>query len=204
MRNVKRSKIAQEAARLLYYDLVADYKTAKEIASRNLEVKAFPSNFEVAVELDRLAESIEGDSRSKLLLCLRETALQIMDSLSSFNPRLIGSVWRGTCRKGSDIDIEVYTEQPQMVSNIIQNAYGDNKIEYTSKTSEGFTEKFLHISFTANLKYNTEIIVKTYEELHKRRKCEIYGDFIVGLTRNQLRELLKKNALKKFLPGDRN
>jgi len=203
LRGERRSKVAEEAARLLYYNLVEDYKSAKEAASKSLGIRAFPSNLEVAIELDKLADGIEGESRRDLLINLRKTALRIMDKLAFFNPKLIGSVWRGTSKKGSDIDVEVYSENPETVVDIIRKEYGDAKMEYTSKTSEGITKRFLHICFTVPSGYGVEVIVKSPEETYERRKCEIYGDYIIGLTRDQLRELLEKDALKRFLPENK-
>ena len=105
MKDRERAKIAKEAARLLYYSFVEDYKSAKEVACNSLGIRALPSNLEVAMELDKLADEVEGTSRGELLIDMRKKALQIMDEIASFNPKLVGSVWRGTSKKGSDIDI---------------------------------------------------------------------------------------------------
>ena len=103
-----RRRVAKEAARLLYTGAAEEYKQAKEEAARSLGVKAMPSNYEVAVELDLQAEEAEGEERQHLLLGMRRDALKVMRTLGEFDPRLIGSVWRGTARKGSDIDISVF------------------------------------------------------------------------------------------------
>ena len=87
-----RRRVAREAARLIYTRVAEEYKQAKELAGHNLGINSMPSNYEVAVELDILAEEIEGDDRSKLILRLREDALGVMKALADFNPRLEGSV----------------------------------------------------------------------------------------------------------------
>lgn len=200
MKDKRSVKVAEEASRLLYYDLVEDYKSAKEVACGSLGVKTLPSNFEVAVALDKLADKIEGESRRDLLINLRRTALQIMDKLEIFNPKLVGSVWRGTSRKGSDIDITVYSERPEAVVNLLKREYNNVRVEYTSKTSEGATERYLHIYFNFPPSHEVEVVVRSPEEIYERHRCEVYGDYIVGLTRDQLRELLEKDALRRFLP----
>jgi predicted nucleotidyltransferase len=100
-----RTSVAAEAARLLYTGAAEEYIQAKEMAAEGLGSKAVPSNYEVAVELDRLADEAEGGDRQRRLVEMRRTALRVMRSLSGFSPRLIGSVWRGVARRGSDIDL---------------------------------------------------------------------------------------------------
>lgn len=196
----KRStKVAEEAARLLYYNIVEDYKSAKEAARSNLGTEVLPSNFEAAMELDKLADKMEGKSRRELVVNMRKQALQIMDKLEPFSTKVIGSVWRGTARKGSDFDITVYSENPETVVNIIKKEYGNVRTEYASKTSEGATKRYLHI-YLSSPEYEVEIVVRSPEDINERRICETYGDHIVGLTKAQLRELLEKDPAKRFLP----
>jgi hypothetical protein len=93
--------VAKEAARLLYTGAAEEYIQAKEQATTNLGVKASPSNYEVAVELDKLADEIEGGARQTWLAEMRGLALMLMRALEGFSPRLIGSVWRGTAHVGN-------------------------------------------------------------------------------------------------------
>ena len=74
-----------------------------------------PSNHDVALELDKIAEENEGSKRKERLIEMRKEALGIMKQLERFCPVLIGSVWRGTIRQGSDIDIAVYADEPEEV-----------------------------------------------------------------------------------------
>ena len=198
-----RITVAKEAGRLLYHNLVEDYKSAKEIACDSLGIKALPSNFEVSRELDKLANEIEGTSRIKLLIDMRKKALQIMDNLASFTPKLVGSVWRGTLKKGSDIDIAVYSESSDAVVNFLKNRYTDVRTEYKSKTARGTSKTYFHIYFTAPNGYEVEVVVRSPEEMYEVHRCDFYGDTIVGLTRQQLRRLLERDATKRFVPEER-
>lgn len=94
-RRAARQAVARHAAILLYDGVVKEYKDAKEMAAEDLGVKVVPSNYEVAMELKRYAESVEGQAYYERLRSMREDALRIMERLSEFNPRLVGSVWRG-------------------------------------------------------------------------------------------------------------
>ena len=108
MKNLKR-RVAREAATLLYTSQEKEYKQAKMRAAETLGIRVLPSNFEVAMELDRIAEEMEGASRKAMLLQMRKEALQIMRRLEGFHPRLVGSVWRGTAHHNSDIDILTFS-----------------------------------------------------------------------------------------------
>ena len=108
---MSREEVAHEAARLLYYQVYKEYKDAKESAAASLNTKTLPSNFEIAHELDRISEELEGPDRLKRLLEMRKIAIQIMRVLKEHKPTLIGSVWRGTSRKGSDVDIIIYSNE---------------------------------------------------------------------------------------------
>lgn len=199
MKDERRARVAEEAAKLLYSNFVEDYKSAKEVACSNLKMKAFPSNFEVALELDQLSNRIEGETRRDLLINMRKDALQIMNKLEFLNSKLIGSVWRGTPRKGSDIDITVYSERIEAVVDQVKE-YGEIRTEYQSKTVAGITKRYFHIYFRSPTGYGVEMVVRSPEEIGERRICETYGDYVIGLTRKQLNEVLEKDALRRFLP----
>ena len=203
MKKGLRQRVAREAARLLYYNLAEEYKQAKEAAARNLGVGILPSNLEVAIELDLLASEVEGYDREKLLGDLRREALQIMEHLKAFHPKLIGSVWRGTARKGSDIDLEVFCQETEAVIKEVEKAYQVTKREHGSKTAEGQTKRFLHAHFTLPSEHEVEVVIKDLERIKEKRKCEVYGDLIIGLTLTQLRRLLEDNPHKKFIPKER-
>lgn len=203
MKRILRRRVAREAARLLYYDLSGEYKQAKEEAARRLGVKTLPNNFEVAVELDRLAGEVEGGDREKLRVDLRREALNVMRRLKAFHPRLIGSVWRGTARKGSDIDIEVFCHKREVVIKEVEKTYHITGMEYVSKTDEGRTERYFHAHFNLPSGHEVEVVIKDLERLSERRKCEVYGDTIVGVTLPQLRKLLDENPHKRFIPKER-
>ncbi|TRO49104.1 hypothetical protein E2P65_01665, partial [Candidatus Bathyarchaeota archaeon] len=115
----QRARVAREAARLLYSGTFEEYKHAKESAARSLGVPSIPSNYEVAIELDHIAEEYEGEERERLLKNMRERALSIMKDLGDYHPILTGSVWRGTARKGSDVDINVYSSKPEDVESLL-------------------------------------------------------------------------------------
>ncbi|MEM2254872.1 MAG: tRNA adenylyltransferase, partial [Candidatus Bathyarchaeia archaeon] len=91
-----RRKVAREAANLLYLGVEKEYKQAKLRAAKVLGVNVLPTNLEVAMELDKIAEENEGKKRQERLVQMRKEALKLMKILEKYSPVLVGSVWRGT------------------------------------------------------------------------------------------------------------
>jgi len=198
-----RREVAREAARLLYTGAAEEYKQAKEQAARNLGVNAKPSNHEVALELDLLADQTEGEERKRLLVTMRDHALALMRLLSEYDPVLTGSVWRGTARRGSDVDINVYSSDPGEVESKLRSAgYSvvDSKEEVF--TQRGRTMRSTHVFVVLN-EAKGEVVVRPPEERGEAERCEIYGDVKKGLNLEELEKLMKTDPLRKFVPGRR-
>jgi predicted nucleotidyltransferase len=189
-----RSSVAAEAARLLYNGAAEEYIQAKEMAAASLGVKSIPSNYEVALELDRFADEVEGDKRQRRLVEMRRTALRVMKSLGAFRPRLIGSVWRGTAKRGSDIDIVALAQSPVEV----EGALRDYKIKEKSEvTFKGGVHAY---HFKLDIEPDeVEVVVRALTE-YTMENCDIYGDMKRGLTLTELERLLRVDPLRKFVP----
>jgi predicted nucleotidyltransferase len=194
-------KIAREAATLLYFGAEKEYKQAKLKAAKTLGSHFLPTNLEVALELDRIAEETEGAARKERLVQMREEALEIMKTLEAYNPVLIGSVWRGTTRRGSDIDIAVYHDAPSEILNCLKaKGFDVSKTEWTTVTKKGKIESSFHIYTETWRKQRIEVVVRSSEEASRKRKCEIFGDEIKGLSLHELEKVLKENPTQKFIP----
>ncbi len=203
MKSRMRGRVAEAAARLLYYRHVREYKAAKDAAARRLGVATLPSNREVAAALDRLAEEVEGPTREALCVALRREALAVMRRLQTFHPRLIGSVWRGTARQGSDIDVEVFSSDPDRVLCVLLEAYPRARVEDVARTAAGATARFRHVHFLLPSGHPVEVVFHGLEALATRRTCEIYGDALVGLTLPQLERVVATDPAQRFLPKER-
>ena len=122
-----RQAIALEAARLMYERAESEYHTAKRKAARrlcrgNLKPQDLPSNTEIRDRVQQFARLHEGDKRTKHLREMRLEALRLMHLLRAFRPRLIGSVMTGHVRKGSDIDLHVFSDSPTLVTELLEEA----------------------------------------------------------------------------------
>ncbi len=197
----QRRRVSQEAAELLYTGQEKEYKQAKLRAARILGVHILPSNAEVAMELDQIADGREGKTRREKLVQMRRVALQIMQVLENFKPILVGSVCRGTAHNNSDIDIVAYTQDSQKIISILQrNNYAIMKTEAQTITKEGKRSDSFHIYVNLPSNNQVEIVIRSPEDANQFVKCEIYRDIITGLTTQQLQQVLKETPRQKFLP----
>ncbi len=196
-----RNRVAQEAALLLYTSQEKEYKQAKKRATETLGARILPSNFEVAEELDRIADEREGSKKRELLKRMRKEAKQIMTALKEFSPRLVGSVWRGTARKNSDIDIYAFSQDANQVTDLLQkNHYNTKDSEWRSVTKNGNKQSSLHIHLVLESGDAAEIVVRSPDCIGQQERCETYGDQKTGLNLIQLTKVLEENPLQKFVP----
>ncbi len=193
-----RSSVAREAARLLYSGAAEEYIQAKEMAAASLGAKSTPSNYEVAIELDRLADEAEGGVRQRRLTEMRGKALALMKDLKGFSPRLIGSVWRGTARRGSDIDVVVLARSP----SDLEAPLADYEIRERGEVN--FKGGVHAYHFKIDLGGDeAEVVVRDPAEYEEER-CDIYGDVKRGLTISELERLLRTDPIRKFVPRRRS
>ncbi len=196
-----RAKVANEAALLLYLGQEKEYKQAKLKAAEMLGVRILPSNAEVAGALDKVAEEREGEERKNRLVLMRQEALQMMKLLQSTNPKLTGSVWRGTAHKNSDIDIVTFSDNPHIVlRKLEQSNYKITRTEWQSVTKHGEKIRTFHIHLALSSGNEAEVIVRSTERKHVKEICETYGDVQTGLDTQQLQRLLKIAPTQKFTP----
>ena len=196
-----RRRVAREAATLLYTSQEKEYKQAKMRAAETLGIRALPGNFEVARELDRIAEEMEGASRKAMLLQMRQEALQIMRKLKAFHPRLVGSVWRGTAHHNSDIDIITFSSDPNAIlERLREGDFRISRAEWSSVTKKGEKASSFHIHLVLPSGSKVEVVVRSPDRMGPVERCEIYGDRVTGLNHQQLERVLRENPQQRFVP----
>ncbi|MEM3703773.1 MAG: nucleotidyltransferase domain-containing protein [Candidatus Bathyarchaeia archaeon] len=196
-----RKKVAREAAALLYFGIEKEYRQAKLRAAKTLGVHILPTNLEVAMELDKIAEENEGAVRQERLIQMRREALKVMKVLEKYNPILVGSVWRGTIYRESDIDITIYHNEPEDIVKLL----GREKLRvlesgWVTVTKRGKVRKQFRIILEMPTGEKVEITVRGAEELGVEERCEIYGDVVSGLNIQTLERILLGNPTQRFVP----
>ncbi len=97
----------------------AKMKAARYIYRGRVKPADLPSNAEIRDEIQVLARMHEGETRNNNLRDMRLEALRLMRVLARFRPRLIGSVWTGHVRSGSDIDIHLFSDSLAAVTSAL-------------------------------------------------------------------------------------
>jgi len=126
-----RLRIADEAARIIVEEGVADYQVAKQKACRRLGLAvstSLPRNTEIeqaVIERQRLFTPVQ---HTEVLEHLRQVALSVMQFLTAFDPHLVGSVLKGTANHYSVIQLHLFNDDQKSVAIFLL----DNQVTYQS------------------------------------------------------------------------
>jgi len=116
--NRLRTLLAQECARIMADEGVTDFLVAKRKAAARLNIanKALlPSNVEIEQALLEYQRLFKASAQPGALRTLRQIALEAMQFLASFRPRLVGSVLAGTADAHSDVNLHLFADTPEDV-----------------------------------------------------------------------------------------
>ena len=115
-RNRIRARVAEEAARLMAENGIEDFQLAKQkAAARFGAVEDLPRNVEIETALMVYRQIFDGDAQARRLRRLREAALEAMGFFERFEPRLVGSVLRGSAGEHSDVNLHLFADAPEEV-----------------------------------------------------------------------------------------
>ena len=190
-----RRQIAYQAATLMYQRQESEYYRAKMKASKQVcrgwvKLKDLPSNAEIRDEIQKLARMLEGDSREDNLQSMRVEALRVMRILEKFRPRLIGSVFTGHIRKGSDIDLHVFSDSVESVAAELDYHGFVFDTEYKRIVKNGERQVFKHIHISD--RFPIELTVYPTSKVSYVFKSSITGKAIEKASIAQLETFLKQ------------
>lgn len=116
--NATTQSLAEEAARIILEEAVQDYGAAKRKARERLGLPAtiaLPKNTEVEQALIALQQLFGGEQHQMLQRRMRQTALQAMQALADFHPRLVGPTLAGTATEFSAVNLHLFAATPEEV-----------------------------------------------------------------------------------------
>jgi hypothetical protein len=119
-----RRQIAHIAARLIAEDGIADFATAKQKAARQAglaDAALLPDNQEIEEALRDYQELYLKDEQPAQLRALREIAVKVMRDFAEFRPVLVGSVLNGTAGQFSDVNLQLFTDDPKALTIFLVN-----------------------------------------------------------------------------------
>src|SRR5262249_36930940 len=190
-----RQAIALEAARLMYERIESEYYTAKRKAAKRLCRKSvkpedLPSNAEIRDQIQLFARIHEGDRRTQHLKEMRLEALRLMRVLRAFRPRLIGSVMTGHVRKGSDIDIHLFSDNPTLITTTLENEGFQFDVERKHIVKHDEARTFTHVHVYD--RFNYELTVYPEDKAHYVFRSSITGKAIERASIRELEEFMEK------------
>src|SRR5438876_2050289 len=190
-----RQAIALAAARLMYERVETEYSTAKRKAAKRLcrqgcKPEDLPSNAEIRDQIQLFARIHEGDKRTEHLRAMRLEALRMMRLLHAFRPRLIGSVMTGHVRKGSDIDLHIFTDSVGLVTDVLENEGFQYDVERKQIVKHNEARVFTHVHIYD--RFNFELTVYAEDQAHYVFRSSITGKAIERASLRELEELLQR------------
>lgn len=114
-----RQRLAQEAARILAEQGGHDYGRARRKAAEHLGCRdrhQFPSNTEIEQALREYQHLFFGTEHEADLRRLRTLALDAMEALQEFSPRLVGPVLSGSADQYSPIVLHLFSDTPEQIT----------------------------------------------------------------------------------------
>ena len=190
-----RRAIAFEAARLMYERTESEYFTAKRKAADrvcrgSVKPSDLPSNREIRDLIQVFARTHEGEQRTANLQDMRLHALRLMRLLARFRPRLIGSVMTGHVRKGSDIDLHVFSDHLEPVTAVLDDEGLQYDVERKQIEKHGESRLFTHVHVYDTFPF--ELTVYAEDKAHYVFKSSITGKAIERASTRELEELIAR------------
>jgi len=196
MSSVKlRRRVAWEAARLMYTREESEYfraklKAARRIAGSDFKPGDLPSNREIRDEVQVMARMYEGDGRDRNLREMRLEALRLMRLLWRFRPRLIGSTLTGHVRKGSDIDVHLFSDSLEPITSLLESEGIVYDVERKLVHKAGEEQLYTHIHLRD--RFDVELTVYPSDKAHYVFKSSITGKAIERASIAELERLLRE------------
>lgn len=141
-----RARIAAEAARLITESGVRDYAHARQKAAQRLGIddeSAQPKNRDVEDALRQHQRLFQPAQQSEQLRELRIVAVEAMQFLEAFQPRLIGAVLDGTADDHSAVCLHLFSDDPDAPTHFleehgIRHALRDRRVRFARGEFENF------------------------------------------------------------------
>src|SRR5208283_4947257 len=145
-----RRQVAWDAARLMYEREETEYfraklKAARRITRGDFKPSDLPSNREIRDQIQVWAQLQEGQKRTENLRDMRLEALRMRRILKPFRPRLIGSTRTGHIRRGSDIDLHLFSDSVESVTAVLDEQGFPYEVERKRVRKHGEERIFVHI-----------------------------------------------------------
>ena len=121
----QRSRVVQEAARIICEDGLADYRLAKQKAVERLGLgfgTPLPSNADIQDAVIQYQRLFGGRAYADRLTTLRRRAVQAMRLLKDYRPRLVGAVATGATTDAHKVQLHCFADKPEQIDMLLGDA----------------------------------------------------------------------------------
>jgi hypothetical protein len=132
----------------------------------------------------------EGEARTANLRDMRLAALRLMRLLRRFRPRLIGSVMTGHTRKGSDIDLHLFSDAIEPITLALESEVLQFEVERKQVVKHGESRVFTHVHVRDA--FDFELTVYPEDKAHYVFKSSITGKPIERASVAELEQLIRR------------
>jgi len=190
-----RRQIAWEAARLMYQRDESEYYRAKQKAAHRIcqgwvKPADLPSNAEIRDEIQAFARLHEGEERTLNLRDMRLEALRLMRLLARFRPHLIGSVMTGHVRTGSDIDLHLFSNSTNAITDVLDEQGLVYEVERKRVRKDNEERVYTHIHVQD--RFPLELTIYPADKAHVNFRSSITGKPIERATIRELESLMSR------------
>lgn len=199
-----RQQLAAEAARIIAEQGFADYDAARRKAAQRLRVRdrrQWPENAEIAAALEAYRGLFQPDDREEVLRRLRHVALQAMELLAEFSPRLVGSVGDGSAVAHSPVTLHLTADSVKtVVIGLLNRGVGHATDERPVRFADGVARPRPLIRFAHD---DVEVIAVVLEPADRSRPPldPVTAKPQRGLDLQQLQLLLESDAQPRSVIG---
>lgn len=180
----------------MYERVESEYFTAKRKAARRvcrqwIKPNDLPSNAEVRDLVQSFARLHEGERRTADLRDMRLAALKMMRLLCQFKPRLIGSVMTGHVRRGSDIDLHLFSDSLGLVTGALENEGHQFDVEHKRVVKHNEARIFTHVHVYD--RFDFELTVYAENLAHYVFRSSITGKPIERASVRELEQIVRRD-----------
>ena len=197
----RRHRLAHEAARLMAEGGIRDFHQAKLKAADRLGIHddaSLPRNREIEEALREYQRLFAGPGHAEGLRRRREAALQALEFLAPFSPRLTGPVLEGTADANAPVQLQLHIDDPEAVARFLE----EQRIPAESRTRRLRLDRERAADFPVWL-FNAEdltfdLTVLPYDALRQAPLSPVDEKPMARAGLAQLRDLLAEEEIRGY------
>lgn len=122
----RRQRLAHEAARLMAESGISDYQQARQKAAIRLGIHddaSLPRNADIEEALRARQRLFARPGQLAGVQQSRRAAIEAMEFLQAFSPRLVGPVLEGTAESHTPVQLHLHSDDPDAVQHFLQDQH---------------------------------------------------------------------------------